>query len=174
MTWDEMAVVGRVARPHGLRGEVVINSETDFPERRFSAGAEVFVRRAGSVEPLTVTSVRFQGGRPVVGFEQVGGIEQAEAFAGLELRVPLEELMPLPAGSYYRHDLVGCRVVTQAGEIVGTVTNVEGTADVGRLVVTSGGAEILIPLATAICTAIDAGGKRIVIEPPEGLLDLNR
>lgn len=174
MIWDEMAVVGRVARPHGLRGKVVVNPETDFPEQRFCAGSEVFVRRSGNVEPVTLTSVRFQGGRPVVGFEQVKSIEQAEGFAGLELRVPVEQLMPLPAGSYYRHDLIGCRVETQSGEAVGTVTNVEGPADVGRLVVTSGSAEILIPLAAAICTAIDAGGKRIVIEPPEGLLDLNR
>jgi 16S rRNA processing protein RimM len=174
MTWDEMAVVGHVARPHGLRGEVVVNPETDFPEQRFCTGAEVFVRRSGTVEPVTLASVRFQSGRPVVGFERVSSIEEAQGFTGLELRVPIEQLMPLPAGSYYRHDLIGCRVETLSGETVGTVTNVEGTADAGRLVVTSKGAEILIPLAAAICTAIDAGGKRIVIEPPEGLLDLNR
>ena len=174
MTWDDMAVVGQVARPHGLRGEVVVNPETDFPEQRFRVGAEVFINRRGRVELVTLTTVRFQSGRPVIGFERVDSVDGAEELAGLELRVPIAHLLPLPAGSYYRHDLVGCRVETRSGETVGTVTDVEGTPDVGRLVVAGGRGEILIPLASAICTAIDAGRKRIVIEPPEGLLDLNR
>jgi len=137
-------------------------------------GAEVFINRRGRVESVTLTRVRFQSGRPVIGFRGVADADGAEQLAGLELRVPLEQLLPLPPGSYYRHDLVGCRVETQSGEPVGTVTDVEGTADAGRLVVRGGSGEILIPLASAICTAIDAGRKRIIIEPLEGLLDLNR
>lgn len=174
MKWDEMAVVGEIARAHGLRGQVVVNAETDFPEQRFHAGAEVFVNRRGQVEPLTLTEVRFQRGRPIVGLERVETIEAAQDLAGLELRVPTERLVVLPAGSFYHHDLVGCRVETRDGRHVGTVARVEGTFEMGRLVVASDGGEILIPLAAPICTAIDADGKRIVIDPPEGLLDLNR
>jgi len=69
---------------------------------------------------------------------------------------------------------VGCRVETSGGLAVGIVKEVEGTLAASRLVVASGDREILIPLASEICTAIDAGTKRIVIEPPEGLLELNR
>ena len=65
--WDEMAVVGWIARAHGIRGQVVVKLETDFPEGRFRPGAELFLNRAGVVEPLTVTTVRFQGERPVIG-----------------------------------------------------------------------------------------------------------
>jgi 16S rRNA processing protein RimM len=174
MTWDEMAVVGQIARPHGLRGQVIVNLETDFPEERFHPGAELFVHRRDAIERLTLTTVRFQQGRPIVGVDRIETVDDARPLAGLELRVPAEHLVRLPAGIFYRHDLVGCRVETTGGRPIGTVTEVEGTIEVGRLVVGSGDEEILIPLASAICIAIDAVGKRIVIEPPEGLLELNR
>ena len=63
--WEEMALVGRIARPHGIRGQVIVNLETDFPEDRFRPGAQLFVRRNGVVEAVTVTTVRFQQERPV-------------------------------------------------------------------------------------------------------------
>jgi 16S rRNA processing protein RimM len=174
MVWDEMAVVGHVARTHGIRGHVVVNVETDFPEERFRPGAELFVNRAGDVERLVLDTVRFHQGRPIVGVSGVETIDAAQALAGLELRVPTAWLVSLPAGTFYRHDLVGCRVETTGGEAVGIVKGVEGPLDASRLIVGSGDDEILIPLVSAICTAIDADAKRIVIEPLNGLLDLNK
>jgi 16S rRNA processing protein RimM len=171
--WEDMATVGRIARTHGLRGELIVNVETDFPEERFHPGAELFAERGGAAEPLTLTSVRFHHGRPIVAIAGFDGIDAAQPLVGLELRIPAERLVRLPAGTFYRHDLVGCRVETSAGQPVGVVKEVDGTAGVSRLVVASGDDEILIPLASEICTAIDADGKRIVIEPPEGLLELN-
>jgi 16S rRNA processing protein RimM len=173
LKWESMAVVGRIARAHGIRGQVVVNLETDFPERRFAPGSTVFARRGSAVDPLIVTTVRFHHGRPVIGLEGVETMNDAEALAGLELRVPVEELEPLPHATFYHHDLVGCQVVTEGGETVGTVDAVEGAAGGHRLVVSGARGEILIPLATAICRTIDVAGKRIVIAPPEGLLDLN-
>jgi 16S rRNA processing protein RimM len=172
--WNAMAVVGRIVRSHGLRGQVVVNLETDFPEERFRPGAELFVEHGGVVKPLTLTSVRFQNQRPVIGIAGVDTIDAAEPLAGLELRVPADRLAPLPAGTFYRHDLVGCRVETQSGALVGMVRDVEGTLTGSRLVVKADDGEVLIPLASEICTTIDVEGKRIVIEPPDGLLDLNK
>jgi 16S rRNA processing protein RimM len=169
-----MAVVGRIARPHGLRGQVILNAETDFPEERFQPGSEVFIDRRGGIEPLRLTTVRFHRGRPIVGVSGIESIDRAQELAGLELRVPAEQLVRLPAGTFYRHDLVGCRVETQAGTVVGIVKEVEGTFAASRIVVTSGRDEILIPLVSQICREIDTEGRRIVIEPPEGLLELNR
>ncbi len=174
MVWDEMAIVGHVARTHGLRGQVVLNVETDFPEERFRSGAELFVNRDGHVERLVLDTVRFHQGRPIVGVSGVATIEAAQALAGLEVRVPLAWLVRLPAGTFYHHDLVGCRVETTSGQAVGIVKGVEGPQEASRLIVGSGDDEILIPLASAICTAIDADAKRIVIEPLSGLLDLNK
>jgi len=172
--WDEMATVGRVARAHGNRGQVIVNPETDFPESRFREGRVVWVRRGGRLEPLTVRAVRFHQGRPIVGFGEVVSMAEAEALAGTELRIPADELAALAEGQFYRHDLVGCQVTTRAGEPVGRVARVEGDWQSSRLVVDTVGGEVLVPLATEICVRIDPAAREIVIDPPAGLLDLNR
>jgi 16S rRNA processing protein RimM len=173
MDWNAMAVVGRIARAHGIRGQVIVNLETDFPDERFTPGATMYTERGGALTPLTLTTVRFQNGRPVIGVEGVETMSEAEQLAGLQLRVPLEQLARLPEDTFYHHDLVGCQVMTQDGQNVGMVEGVEGTFEGSRLVVGGARGEILIPLAKDICRTIDVAGKRIVIDPPDGLLDLN-
>ena len=169
-----MAIVGRIARPHGIRGQVIVNPETDFPGERFHPGAELFVNRSGRAEPITVTTVRFQQARPVIGLLGVEDMNAAAGLAGIELRVPIDRLAILPPDTFYRHDLIGCTVETTAGTVIGCVDDVEGTIGGSRLVVMpGGGGEVLVPLAAAICTVIDPVGKRIVIDPPDGLLELN-
>ena len=171
--WDEMAVVGRVARPHGLRGDVVINPETDFVEERFRKGETVWTRSAAGEERLTIVSARVQHGRPVVGFEGVSSIEAAERLAGLELRIPEESLQPLEPGRYYEHQLVGCLVESANGAPVGRVVRVDSGGGSSRLVVDGERGEIQVPLAAEICVEVDVTARRIRIAPPEGLLELN-
>lgn len=171
--WDDMAVVGRIARAHGIRGEVIVNPDTDFPERRFREGAALFTRRGGVVEAVRVTSARMQHGRPVIGLDGVATMNDAVALAGCELRVPTADLEPLPGGSYYHHDLVGCAVETAAGERIGPVTKVEGLPGGSRLVIEGASGEVLIPLVAGICVSIDIVARVIVVDPPEGLLELN-
>jgi 16S rRNA processing protein RimM len=173
LDWDKMAIVGRVARAHGTRGQVIVNLETDFPSERFQPGAELFINRSGRVEPISVTTVRFQQDRPVIGIEGVGDMNAATALAGIELRVPVDRLAALPRGTYYRHDLVGCVVETTTGTRIGAVSDVEGTMSGSRLVVETAAGEVLVPMAAEICHTIDTDAKRIVIDPPEGLLELN-
>jgi 16S rRNA processing protein RimM len=173
MQWADMALVGWIARAHGIRGQVIVNPETDFPEERFQPGAELFVQRGGTVETLTVTTARFHRGRPVIGIAGVDTMNDAQTLAGQELRVPIERLAALPDGTFYRHDLIGCRVETRDGRPVGVVRDVEGTLTGSRLVIDGHGGEVLVPLVAPICTEIDAAGKRIVIDPPDGLLAAN-
>jgi 16S rRNA processing protein RimM len=168
-----MVLVGRIARPHGLRGQVIVNPETDFVEDRFKAGAMFWTRSARGDEQLTVTSARVQNGRPVVAFEGFSSIEDVEWLAGLDLRVPEEDLRPLEAGMYYHHQLIGCAVETVTGERVGNVVRVDGGAAGSLLVVNGERGEVLVPLAAGICVEIDVETKRIRIDPPEGLLDVN-
>jgi 16S rRNA processing protein RimM len=168
-----MVLVGRVARPHGLRGQVVVNPETDFATDRFRPGAVLWTKGRGDAEQLTVSSARFQGGRPVVGFEGLTRIEDVEPLAGRELRVPEQALRPLEAGRYYEHQLAGCAVDTVAGDRIGTVARVESGAGASRLVVTGSRGEILIPFVSDICVAVDVGARTIRINPPEGLIELN-
>ena len=168
-----MAVVGVVARPHGIRGQVIVNPETDFPEERFKVGNDLFVNRGGRIEALRITAARIQQGRPVIAIEGIGDMDTARGLAGLEFRVPADSLPELPEGTFYHHDLVGSRVETVGGQVVGTVSKVEGERGISRLVVQGERGEVLIPLVVDICTTIDPVARRIVVDPPEGLLELN-
>ena len=172
MDWDHMVLVGRIARPHGLKGHVVVNPETDFVDRRFVEGATLWTRAAGGTEQLVVASSRLQGARPVIGFAGFERIEDAERLSGLELRVPESSLPSLPDGTYYQHQLVGCVVETTAGERIGEVSRVEGGASGSLLAIDGPRGEILIPLAVDI-TTVDVNNRVIVVNPPEGLLELN-
>lgn len=171
--WDDMALVGRIARTHGIRGHVIVNLETDFPERRFVTGAVLHVQRDGQVEPLTITSVRFHQGRPILGCAGIDTMTEAERTVGLELRIPPAALSVLPPDTFYRHDLIGCAVATVDGMPVGSVVEVQGAVDGSRLVVRAGGEDVLVPLAAEICVRVDPGERKIVIDPPPGLLELN-
>jgi 16S rRNA processing protein RimM len=171
--WNEMVLVGRIARPHGMRGQVIVNPETDFVDDRFVSGATMWVRSAAGEETLTITSARVQNGRPVIGFEGFSSIEEAERLAGLELRVPEDALRPLGEGVYYQHQLVGCAVETVGGSSIGEVSRVDGGTGGSLLVVRGTQGEVLIPFAQPICVEIDIAGRRIRIDPPDGLLELN-
>jgi 16S rRNA processing protein RimM len=168
-----MVTVGRIIRPHGNRGHVVVASETDFGHERFAVAATLFALRGTAPVPLTVEASREYDGRWVVGFGGVGSIDEAEALRGLELRIPEDAMRPLPAGSYYTHDLVGCVVRTTEGVIVGTVERVDLGVGIPMLVLAAPSGEVLIPFTEAFCRRVDMAGRLIEIDPPQGLLDLN-
>ena len=168
-----MVLVGRIARPHGHRGQVIVDPATDFPDERFAAGAILHTLREGRPGTVTIAAMRIHQGRPVLALEGIETMNEAELLAGLELRVPESELTALPEGTYYEHDLIGCRLVTTDGREVGTVRTIEGGGGMIRLIAGSGRGEIQVPLVHEICVAIDVVHKRIMIDPPEGLLDVN-
>jgi 16S rRNA processing protein RimM len=174
MDWASMVRVGRVTRPWGNRGEVTVAPDTDFGDTRFSAGAEIFVQRADEIVPVTVAEGREQRGWWVVRFSGVDSIDAAETFRGAELRVPADTLQPLESGRFYVHDLLGCDVRRIDGSRVGRVERVDLATGVPQLAVDAGGEEILVPLVDAICRRIDVTEKVIEIDPPEGLIELNR
>src|SRR5205814_10273964 len=101
MNWDDMVTVGRIARPQGHRGQVIVAPATDFPEERYKPGSTVYVRRGGAIEPLIITAARFHRGRPVIAIEGVDTMNAAEELAGAELRVTMDALQPLPPGMFY-------------------------------------------------------------------------
>lgn len=172
--WDEMVIVGRIARPHGIRGEVVIDPSTDFPEDRFAEGATVFTERGGAAAPagMTVTAFRMHAGRPIVRFEASETMNDAEALRGLELRVPESELGELPENVWYHHQLLGSRVRTKDGRDVGTVTAISGPTERSILVIDGPQGQALVPLVAAFCR-VDVAGRTVEIDPPEGLLEVN-
>lgn len=171
--WDDMVVVGRIARPHGLSGHLVVAPQSDFAEERFRPGQVVYVEVAGATSALTISAARFHQGRAIVAFEGVTSIEAAEAIGRGDVRIAPADQGALPAGVYFHHQLEGCVVSTTDGTVVGEVVRVDGAVGSSLLVVRRGSGEVLVPLASEICVEVEPAARRIVIAPPEGLLDLN-
>lgn len=170
---DDLLLVGRVARAHGNRGQVIVNLETDFAEDRFTPGRVLLVGAGSEVQARRIRDVRFHQGRPILTLDGVETMNDAEALAGAELRVEAASLAPLPAGTFYHHDLVGCEVTETRGRVLGRVASVEGPMERSWLVVDGGRGEILIPLTAEICVRVDPRAQQIVVDPPEGLIELN-
>jgi tRNA (guanine37-N1)-methyltransferase len=171
--FETMITVGRIVRPHGIKGAVLVESESDFAAERFAKGAELFWQRDGQTSAVQVRGGGEHQGRWLVSLTGIESMNDAEVLRGLELRVPAEALHELKAGEFYVHDLEGCEVVTEAGQIVGRVTGVNFGSGTPVLAVEGKQGEILIPLAEEICRIVDPAGKRIVIDPPAGLIELN-
>lgn len=168
-----MVTVGRIIRPHGHMGAVVVEPETDFAAARFGAGSELTWMRGGTVGPVRVLASREFRGRWVVTLEGVDTMNDAETLRDLELRIPADALHPLEPGAHYVHDLEGCEVATTSGTVIGRVERVQFGAGQPLLVVGGVEGEILVPLTETICRRIDTVAKRVTVEVPEGLLELN-
>ena len=174
---DTFLAVARVLRPRGRKGEVVAEVLTDFPER-FRSLRQAFLECPGSDPvPAEIIASWWHQGRLIVQFAGVDSISQAERLRDRLLLVPRHQRVALRQHQYYCWELIGCRVISRSGgELVGEVVGVESTAGADLLRVARSGpasGEVLVPLAQEICPEIDVRARRIVIEPPEGLLDLN-
>ncbi|MBF6415683.1 ribosome maturation factor RimM [Nocardia cyriacigeorgica] len=169
-------VVGRVAKSHGVRGELVVEVRTDEPEARFAPGSTLRGRLARSkeVREFTVESAREHSGRLLV---QVAGIDDrtaADALRGTLFLVDSDDLGPSQdPDEFYDHELEGLRVELADGTAVGTVTEVLHSAAGELLSVRAAddGREILIPFVMAIVPTVSVADGLVVIDPPEGLLD---
>jgi 16S rRNA processing protein RimM len=170
----DLVLVGRVARAHGNRGHVIVTPETDFAGDRFQAGRVLLVGPERAPTPRRIREVRFHQRRPILALEGVDSMDDAEALAGADVWMPADALGPLPEGTFHRHDLVGCEVRDTRDAVIGRVTSVEGPMEQSRLVVGDADGDIMIPLAGGICVRIDVASRCIVVDPPEGLLELNR
>jgi 16S rRNA processing protein RimM len=158
-------LAGEVGKPHGLSGEVYVVPISDDPGR-FDPGSTL-LRESG--DALIVASSRTHGNRLLVRFEGIADRESAEALRGA-LYIRPEEARKLEANEYWPHDLVGC-VVADANGDVGRVVAVDPGAAQDLLRIETPNGERLIPLVGDIVVSIDTAGRRIVIDPPEGLLD---
>jgi len=166
--------VGRIGRPHGVRGDVVVGVRTDEPELRFARGSRLDTDPVG-VGPLTVAGFRWHSGELLVRFAEIGDRTAAAELGGTWLLVDSAVLGALDDPDEFRDgDLVGLSVRTVDGTAVGTVADVlHHGQDI--LVIDPVGAradQILIPFVKAIVPEVDVPGGVVVIDPPEGLLNL--
>lgn len=170
---SDLLLVGRVARAHGNKGQVIVNPESDFVGDRFAVGHELIVEQGGRSTARRITAVRFHDGRPIIALEGVATMNDAEGLAGAELKMPASALGALPANTFYRHDLVGCEVNDTSGRRIGIVADVQGPSERSLLVIGSGRDEVMIPMVEGIVVNIDSMARQILVELPEGLIGLN-
>ncbi len=173
--------MARIVRPHGRRGEVAAEILTDFPDRMCHlSAAELWDGRSDPrhVAILSCWLSQSRGGQAILQIEGSNCITDAKKLVGLQVQIPLTKRAPLPPGSYYISDLIGCEVCEKEGAGVGLVRDVlvtgENIAGTPLLAVDSRQGEILIPLAQEICAHVDTEARRIEVVLPEGLRNLNK
>ena len=173
--------VARILRPRGRVGEVVAEVLTDFPERFNELRRVLLERCGGSPEAAELAQAWWHESQLILRFSGIDSISKADELRGRLVLVPSEQRVALGEHRYYLSDVVGCTVLDRSGSPLGQVVAVEPTGGVDLLHVRRSAEsdpgrareELLIPFAQEICSEIDVQSRRIVIDPPEGLLDLN-
>ena len=168
---DDLIAIARIVRPRGLRGEVVAEVLTDFPERFEGLKGVTLIQPDSGREEKKIESFWFQNGRVVLKFEGLNSIEDVERLRDSEVCVTEAESVELEEDEFFDWQLTGCRVETAGGERIGEVREVMRTGGTEILVVENVDREYLIPFANSICTDVDVDAKVIKIDPPEGLLE---
>jgi len=161
-------VVGRIGRAHGVLGEATIDVQTDDPDLRFKVGSKLTL---DSGQELTIKSSRWHNQILLLGFEGVNDRNQIEALRDqlISSQVDLSALAP---GEYHYQQLIGCQVYLQNNDLVGQVSEVVKLPGQDLLSVDKNGSQVMIPMVKKIIISIDVLEKKIVVNPPEGLLDV--
>ncbi len=169
---DNLQSIGKVLKTQGRRGELKVKLFTDPSENLFFS--RIFFNKKGLLEEFQVEAFRLQKTFTIIKLKGVDSITQAQEFVGEDILYPVEEFTPLKKGEFYFHQIEGCTVFTKSGEQIGYVHDVMPVSENDLLVVqVREGRELLIPLTQTICLEIDLDKRTIIIDPPEGLLDLD-
>ena len=158
------AIVGVVVGSWGYKGEVRVQPLTDNPHR-FAIGD--CLTAAGSI--LRVEGRRMHRGMNLVKFHGVDAHEDASRLAGVELEVPIDEVPPLPDGSYYHFQILDMEVWTSAGEFLGAVEDILSTGSNDVYVVRRGAEEVLVPAMEGVVIEVDVDGGWLTVDLPDGL-----
>ena len=170
-------VVGHVSRPHGMRGELFVEPLTDHPGDVFAPGVVLRPADAEGVRPdPELPRLSVSGARPfrrgwLITCEGIADRDSAETFRARYLMVERKRLPPLAEGEVFHHQLLGMSVVTADGRGVGEVIEVYDVAPVDLLEVRTDQGKMLLPFVEALVREVDTVGRRLVIDPPEGLLE---
>ena len=162
----EILAIGRVLRPHGVRGELLLEALTDFPEHLDGVGT---IYLGAAAEPHSLAGARMHRGRLLIQLEDCVDHEAAEAFRGQLVQIWFGDAAPPPPGSYYYHQIVGLAVVTEEGETLGEVTEILETGSNDVYVVNGPSGEILLPALKSVILKVDLEAKRMTVHLIEGL-----
>lgn len=161
-------VIGKLRKPHGLRGELLMEVLTDFPER-FRPGMRVYV--GSSYRPMLINNLRWHRSALLITFRGYNTRDQVDDLRNQMVHVHAKDIHPLPEGEFYRHQILGMRVFSDSGEQLGTVTDIleTGANDV-CVVRPESGPEILLPVIESVILDIDMAMDKMVVHLLPGLI----
>ncbi len=171
MTKDTCFELGKITKTHGIRGEVILWLDVDFPGD-YEDLESVFLEVRGELVPYFMDSYRLSGNRAIVQFEDIDTFEKAEALINLQAFLPLEELPELEDNQFYYHEIIGYQVVDKNLGELGIVHTVHSMQAQDLLVMDYKGKEVLIPVISEIVLNADKGAKVLNVNLPEGLLEV--
>jgi 16S rRNA processing protein RimM len=173
MSEERLLNIGKIVNTHGIKGEVKVWPQTDFPEVRFKAGSKLLMFPPENGQPITieVVSSREQKKMYVLKLKGFDNINQVEKYKGWELKVSEAERVPLPEGEYYFRDILGCTVESEEGEQLGTITDIlsPGANDIW-VVKMPKGKELLLPVIDDVVLDVDTVSRKVKVHLMEGLL----
>ncbi|NOY22935.1 MAG: 16S rRNA processing protein RimM [Acidobacteria bacterium] len=169
----EFLTIGKIARPQGIRGEVIVNVETDFPSRFFDETVFLVRTKDGTSHQMTSEKARMHKGRVVIKFQSIDTMNDAERLRDAEILIPVEKRNTDDADFFYHYELVGMSVIATDGHTVGRVTEVLVSPGQDILVVQGKDGEVLV-FRKEICIEVDRETERITVDMPEGLEEINR
>jgi 16S rRNA processing protein RimM len=168
---EDLVAIANIVRTRGLKGEVVAEMLTDFPERFEGLETVTAVRVGDKRSELKIEKFWFQNGRVILKFAGYDTIETGETLRNVEICIPESEAVTLGEGEYFDWELAGCRVESIDGTPIGEVRELMRTGGTELLVVKGESKDYLIPFANSICVEVDVENKIIRVDTPEGLLD---
>jgi 16S rRNA processing protein RimM len=166
-----LITIGKAIKPFGVKGEMKVKVLTDFPERFKGLRRAYLVSPAGKELASEIESVRYAGGVPFLLFGGYDTPEKAKTLNGWLIKVPEEEAVPLPEGSYYWFELIGMEVVSESGEKLGTIVEVFETGSNDVYVMKRGKKEVYIPATKEVIRQVDRKAKRMVVRLMDGLME---
>ncbi|WDH95927.1 ribosome maturation factor RimM [Paenibacillus urinalis] len=163
--------VGKIVNTHGIRGELKVLPLTDFPEERFAKGSKLVIETGEGQLPVTVESARLHKNMYVVRLNDFTNINEVEKYKGMMLKVSSEYQTELSEDEFYFHQIVGCEVVTDEGEALGTIKEIltPGANDVW-VVKANKGKEILLPYIDDVILHVDVVNQKVTVHLMEGLV----
>jgi len=171
---DKLYTVGKIVNTHGIRGELKIFPETDFPDERFAKGSALvfYDPRNHTALPVVVESAREQKKLMIIKFQGFSDINEVEKYKGWLLKVEQKYVSELPEDEFYHHEIIGCTVVTDEGEQLGTISEIlsPGANDVW-VVERENGKPVLLPYIDEVVLEVNVVEKRVKVHIMEGLID---
>ena len=166
-----LITIGKALKPWGVKGEIKIESMTDFPER-FKGLRRVYLVSPKETEIVcAVTSVRYVGAAPLLLLDGYDTPEKAKELTNWLIKIPQEETMPLPEGRYYWFELIGMDVFSEDGEKLGSIIDIFQTGSNDVYVMKRGGKEVYLPATKEIVKQVDTKARKMIIHLMEGLME---